>query len=297
MILACWVRSVDRLRPEREQRCVRHLQGPQVELSGAVRERLTARPPAPSRRRGNLPLAIDVAAATYTDGTAENETKCDCWGTSVNPNEEESDAPNQVGKIPFSDPPERTRRTKPVSWPDGSNLYFLHLHRTIRSRPPVAGPCRGGIGGAASGRGATPDCTRSLDIRRCRSRRACVRSLNPGRVRPRRPAASRSKGRFPSSCRLHQGPKYGCPTAFYKPGPRKTRYSFLRWGRGRQIRLHRARLQIAPGDGDGSTTRLGLQVRRRPLVLWRETVTIAGGPEPPGIAEADHRSPSPNGWV
>lgn len=52
----------------------------------------------PEDERTRIPLATDVAAATYIDSTADNETKCDYWMTSVNPDEEESDAPNQSGR-------------------------------------------------------------------------------------------------------------------------------------------------------------------------------------------------------
>lgn len=59
------------------------------------------------------PLATDVAVATSTDGTADNETKYYDRMTSVNPDEEESGAPNRVERIPFSAPPERPRYTEP----------------------------------------------------------------------------------------------------------------------------------------------------------------------------------------
>ncbi len=53
------------------------------------------------------PLETGIADTTHTDTTAENGTKYYYRVTSVNPEDEESSASNEVGKAPFSDPPDR----------------------------------------------------------------------------------------------------------------------------------------------------------------------------------------------
>jgi fibronectin type 3 domain-containing protein len=53
------------------------------------------------------PLVESVGETTYTDQTAKNGTKYYYVVTSVNPNDEESPASNEVEKTPFSDPPDR----------------------------------------------------------------------------------------------------------------------------------------------------------------------------------------------
>ena len=53
------------------------------------------------------PLATAVAGTTYVDETAENGTKYYYRVTALNPEEEESAASNEIGKTPFSDPPDR----------------------------------------------------------------------------------------------------------------------------------------------------------------------------------------------
>jgi len=50
------------------------------------------------------PLTTGVSQAAYTDTTAENGTKYYYRITSVNPEDEESDASEEVTKTPFSDP-------------------------------------------------------------------------------------------------------------------------------------------------------------------------------------------------
>lgn len=53
------------------------------------------------------PLAREVEGTSYTDETARNGTKYYYRVTSVNPEDEESTASGEVGKTPFSDPPDR----------------------------------------------------------------------------------------------------------------------------------------------------------------------------------------------
>jgi len=53
------------------------------------------------------PLKTGVSDAAYTDTTAKNGTKYYYRVTSVNPEDEESTASNEVGKAAFSDPPDR----------------------------------------------------------------------------------------------------------------------------------------------------------------------------------------------
>lgn len=51
------------------------------------------------------PLATSISDPGFTDDTAENGTKYYYRVTSVNPEDEESSASNEVEKTPFSDPP------------------------------------------------------------------------------------------------------------------------------------------------------------------------------------------------
>jgi len=53
------------------------------------------------------PLTTDLPNAAYTDTTAKNGTKYYYRVTSVNPENEESAATNEVGKAAFSNPPDR----------------------------------------------------------------------------------------------------------------------------------------------------------------------------------------------
>lgn len=53
------------------------------------------------------PLMTDVSGTAYTDTTAENGTKYYYRVTSLNAADAESSASNEVGKTPFSDPPDR----------------------------------------------------------------------------------------------------------------------------------------------------------------------------------------------
>ena len=53
------------------------------------------------------PLESGVSGTSYTDESAENGTKYYYRVTSVNPEDEESSSSNEVGKTPFSDPPDR----------------------------------------------------------------------------------------------------------------------------------------------------------------------------------------------
>lgn len=53
------------------------------------------------------PLATGVTETSYTDTTAENGTKYYYRTTSVNPSGAESSSSKEVGKTPFSDPPDR----------------------------------------------------------------------------------------------------------------------------------------------------------------------------------------------
>lgn len=53
------------------------------------------------------PLASGVSSASYTDESAENGTTYYYRVTSVNPEDAESSASNEVEKTPFDDPPDR----------------------------------------------------------------------------------------------------------------------------------------------------------------------------------------------